>query len=132
MKKVLFVMMLCIMCSINSFAQQPEQKDGTYRVYCELVGTGKLFSSKVTVNLDFGQKSSFWTGNKGILVDDNGKPLDFNSMVDAMNFMGRLDWKFVQAYVVTTSNQNVYRWLLYKDVKNDEEIHQGFKVNGDK
>ena len=125
-------MMLCIMCSINSFAQQPEQKNGTYRVYCELVGTGKLFSSKVTVNLDFGQKSSFWTGNKGILVDDNGKPLDFNSMVDAMNFMGRLDWKFVQAYVVTTSNQNVYRWLLYKDVKNDEDIHQGFKVNGDK
>ncbi len=132
MKKVLFVMMLCIMCSINSFAQQPEQKSGTYRVYCELIGTGKLFSSKLTVNLDFGQKSSFWTGNKGTLVDDNGKPLDFNSMVDAMNFMGRLDWKFVQAYVVTTSNQNVYRWLLYKDVRNDEEIHQGFRVNGDK
>lgn len=125
-------MMLCIMCSINSFAQQPEQKSGTYRVYCELIGTGKLFSSKLTVNLDFGQKSSFWTGNKGTLVDDNGKPLDFNSMVDAMNFMGRLDWKFVQAYVVTTSNQNVYRWLLYKDVRNDEEIHQGFRVNGDK
>ena len=53
-------------------------------------------------------------------------------MVDAMNFMGRLDWKFVQAYVVTTSNQNVYRWLLYKDVRNDEEIHQGLRVNGDK
>jgi hypothetical protein len=41
----------------------------------------------------------------------------FTSMVDAMNYMGKDGWEFVQAYVVTASNQNVYRWLLKKKVK---------------
>jgi len=38
-------------------------------------------------------------------------------MVDAMNFMGTLGWEFVQAYVVTESNQNVYHWLLKMEIK---------------
>jgi hypothetical protein len=35
-------------------------------------------------------------------------------MIDALNYMGKNGWEFVQAYVVTTQNQNVYRWLLKK------------------
>ena len=42
----------------------------------------------------------------------------FNSMVDAMNWMGSMGWEFVQAYVVTVGNQNVYHWLLKKNLKN--------------
>lgn len=131
MKKViLLVLLLCSTCMVS--AQQNEPKEGTHRAYCELLGYAKFMSSKINVNLDFGQKSSFWTGNKGTLVDESGKVLEFQSMVDAMNFMGKLGWKFIQAYVVTASSQNVYHWLLYKDVTTDDEIHQGFKVNGDK
>ena len=47
-------------------------------------------------------------------------------MVDAMNYMGKRGWKFEQAYVVTTSNQNVYHWLLSKEVTQDEMINDGF------
>lgn len=90
-------------------------------IYCELLGTQKLLSSKVIVSVDFGQETSFWTGSsKEYLVDKNGKAISFNSMVDAMNYMGKLGWKFVQAYVVTTSNQNVYHWLLSKDIPVDK------------
>ena len=51
---------------------------------------------------------------------------EFNSMVDAMNYMGKRNWEFEQAYVVTTSNQNVYHWLLSKEVTSDEQIKEGF------
>jgi hypothetical protein len=130
MKKVLFCLML--LCSVCSFAQQEAPKEGTHRVYCELLGQGKLFSSKINVTVDFGQAQSFWTGNaKGCLVDDKGNTIDFNSMVDAMNYMGTLGWRFVQAYVVTVSNQNVYHWLLYKDISEDEAIKAGIKTVGD-
>ena len=40
----------------------------------------------------------------------------FNSMVDGMNYMGKDGWEFVQAYIVTSNNQNVYRWLLKKRI----------------
>lgn len=42
------------------------------------------------------------------------KTKTFNSMIDGMNYMGQLGWEFVQAYVVTSGNQNVYRYVLKK------------------
>lgn len=118
--------MLMACFAISAFAQS----DGTHRVYCELLGEQKgLFSSKVKVTVDFGQETNYWKGRKDQqLVDENGKNIDFNSMIDAMNYMGNLGWKFVQAYVVTTGNQNVYHWLLYKDITPDEDSTEGFKT----
>ncbi len=97
-------------------------------VYCELVGTGKLLSKKVTVQADFGQQTSFWKG-VDYIRDADGKRIEFNSMVDAMNFMGTQGWEFVQAYVVTTGSQNVYHWLLKKEIDAEEkkELEEGFK-----
>lgn len=110
MKKIF---LLLILCSLSCFIYAQNY------VYCELVGTGKFMSSKVKVQVDFGQKQSFWKG-VDFLKDENGKNKEFNSMVDAMNFFGKQGWVFVQAYVVTTSNQNVYHWLLKKEVTEEE------------
>lgn len=94
----------------------------TNYVYCELVGTGKLFSNKVNVQVDYGQETSFWKGIDYI-KDENGNKRQFNSMVDAMNFFGKQGWEFVQAYVITTQSRNVYHWLMKKAVT-DEELNQ--------
>jgi hypothetical protein len=84
---------------------------GSKYTYCELVGSQMFLSNKVMVAIDFGQETKFFQSN--IYKDEQtGKPKIFNSMVDALNFMGEKGWEFVQAYVVTASNQNVYRWLL--------------------
>lgn len=119
MKKLFTLLMLASCTLVN--AQEP------YKVFCELLGTGKFMSNKVSVTIDFGQKTKFWSGNaKQYLVNENGTRLEFNSMVDAMNYMGKRNWKFEQAYVVTTSSQNVYHWLLSKEVTDDEQIKEGF------
>lgn len=89
--------------------------------YCELVGTHKFMSTKVTVEVDYGQEVKPWSFQDDRIVDPTtGKPKSFNSMVDAMNFMGESGWEFVQAYVVTAGNQNVYHWLLKLQVKKNE------------
>lgn len=88
-------------------------------IYCELVGTGKMLSNKVKVQVDYGQETSFWKGIS-YMKDENGKNVEFNSMVDAMNYFGKQGWEFVQAYTVTTGNQNVYHWLLKKEVTEEE------------
>lgn len=104
-----------------------------HKVFAELLGHQKgLFTNKVKVTVDFGQNVSFWKQGDMTIVDkDTGKDIVFNSMVDAMNFMGKCGWDFVQAYVVTTGNQNVYHWLMTKDVNSDEEIKDGFNVRAD-
>ena len=118
MKKCLFLMLM--MVSMSVMGQEH------HRVYCELVGTGKLFSTKVNVTVDFGQETSYWRQDADqYLVDEKGNKIKFNSMVDAMNYMGRRGWGFEQAYVVTTNQQNVYHWLLSKEMTNDERIDEG-------
>ena len=123
MKKVVMCLIMSL-CMMMTYAQS----DGESRVYCELVGSSSMFSSKVKVTIDFGQETSFWKGNKDQqLVDSEGKDIKFNSMVDAMNFMGKNGWKFIQAYTIGDGkNGYVYRWLLYKDVKNEAEVLDGF------
>ncbi len=125
MKKI--VLFLSLVFSLTLSAQE-----GPRKVFCELLGTGKFMSSKVTVRIDFGQKNNFFTqSTDNRLVDEQGKAIAFNSMVDAMNFMGNLGWDFKQAYVVTTGQQNVYHWLLSKEVTSDDEITEGFTIKGD-
>lgn len=82
-------------------------------VYCELVGMAKFLSTKVTVSVDYGEERSFFQDTR-MRDEQTGKVTSFNSMVDALNYMSTKGWEFVQAYVVTTGNQNVYRWLLKK------------------
>lgn len=54
-------------------------------------------------------------------------------MVDAMNYLAKFRWKFEQAYVVTneSTNQNVYHWLLSKDIVSDDEIREGIITQKD-
>ena len=119
MKKCLFWLLMLV--SVNMMGQE------AHRMYCELVGTGKLFSTKVNVTVDFGQETSYWRQDVDqYLVDENGDKIKFNSMVDAMNYMGRRGWVFEQAYVITTNQQNVYHWLLSKAVADGEHIDEGF------
>jgi hypothetical protein len=81
--------------------------------YVQIVGTTKAFSTKLTIQIDFGQRTKFFsTGKETIVKDEDGKALDFNSMIDALNFMSKNGFEFVNAYVMIVSNQYVYNYIL--------------------
>ncbi|MDE6415596.1 MAG: hypothetical protein K2K68_01035 [Duncaniella sp.] len=125
MKKLILILSLILLGGVyNNISAR--------KAYAELLGFQKgLFSNKVKVHVDFGQNVSFWKQGNMTIVDEDGKDIVFNSMVDAMNFMGERGWEFQQAYVVTESGQNVYHWLLSKEVDSDEDIKAGFNVRSD-
>ncbi len=131
MKKSLFICLLFLSC-IGGFAQSKifQPSDSLYekprRVYCELLGMSNFFNTKVKISVDFGQSRSLTSDER--LVDENGKVIKFNSMVDGMNYMGQFGWKFAQAYVVTIGQQNVYHWLLYKDIMCEADTYKGFQT----
>ena len=118
MKKL--IISLLVLCPLIAWAQNQVVTDSVppmKTVFAELLGynTNVLGIGKnAKVEVDFGGESWGWKGNDGrdLLVDENGKDIKFNSMVDAMNYMGERGWTFEAAYVVTVAGQNVIHWLM--------------------
>ena len=83
--------------------------------YIQIVGTSRMLSNKLTIEIDFGQENKFFSSDKDTKVkDSSGKNMIFNSMIDALNFMTKNGYEFVQAYAINNNNQNVYHYLLRK------------------
>lgn len=87
---------------------------------------------KVNVQVDFGEKTSAWKGgNENFLVDDAGKRIKFNSMIDAMNYLAKFGWKFMDAYAISIGNKRVYHWLMKKNIAYGEDASEGIKQKRD-
>lgn len=123
------------------YAQEEEVKiiedsQDEITVFAQIMGINKNIlgiGNKISVEIDFGDEKNFW-GNDGrnILIDENGKELKFNSMVDAMNFMGSQGWKYEDSYVITVAQQNVIHWLLSKKIKKGEDKRGSIQQRRDK
>jgi hypothetical protein len=115
MKKLLFVLTLFLISFWVKGQEVATATDSIKYTYIEIVGTAKFLSNKVTIQMDFGQATKFGADNR-YKDPATGKPFVFNSMIDALNFMGKDGWMFVQAYTVTEgSSGNVYHFLLRKE-----------------
>jgi len=82
--------------------------------YIRIVGTSKMLSTKVLINIEFGQQVKMFKAKSTQLRDKNNKPITLNSMVDAMNLMDKYGYEFVQAYAFNVGNQAVYHYLMKK------------------
>lgn len=134
MRKLLLLMLLLLAAS--GIYSQDRNPWNPVRTYCEIVGTGNLAGTKIKIKIDFGQAKTSRTGRTDrFLVDKSGKKIMFNSMVDALNYMAQLGWRFEQAYVVTeVSNvapQNIYHYLLSKELTAGESIDSGIYTRSD-
>jgi len=124
-KTLLFVALVLATMCLNA--------QTTHTVYCELLGEETTFGNKVKVSVDFGQKGCYKFSDN-TLVDENGKDIKFNSMVDAMNYMSKFGWKFLQTYVFISTTLDKgskvyeYHWILSKDVTNDNDVTNGFST----
>ena len=118
MKNLILTLGLFFLTNV-SFAQVNDKNvsgNNPKFVYCEMVGTQKLFSLKYNIVIDFGENVSIWKDQR-IKDEVTGKAETFNSMVDGLNYMGEKGWEFAQAYVVTLGQNNVYHWLLKKKIE---------------
>ena len=90
--------------------------------YCQITVTSMgIAQSKVNISIDFGQESK--TFDNDTLVDAEGKPIEFNSLVDALNYLGERGWDFEQAYQVPSNLKGeppICRYLLSKVIDGDE------------
>lgn len=137
MKKYITTILLTL-CTTLSYSQSEAnkvQEPETHRIYCEVKGVQKDFSSGLKIIIDFGNQASYniWGALRSELkfVDDNGEEINFNSMVDAANYMVDKGWVFQQAYSSTYNSKPIIHWIFYKDVKNIEEAKKGIKTKSE-
>lgn len=102
--------MLLLTCVVSLNAQTDSTSTKVKWKYAEIVGTTKAFSLKITIFVDYGQEVNIWKDNR--VKDETGKVETFQSMVDAMNYMGESGWEFVQAYALSGQTGYVYHWLM--------------------
>ena len=117
MKKVLLLAILA-MVGFSSYAQTKVEQ------YCEVVATAKFMSRKVTIDIDYGEFKSMWKDNR--IKDDEGKAKAFNSVIDAINYLGKAGWKLVNAFPVTEGNSgSVYHYVFKKEFDLSETVGTG-------
>ena len=119
MKKI-FIITLFLLGALHSFAQTDSVK---VEQFCQVIATPRLLSNKVTIDVDFGNEKKFWSDTR--LRTWEGKVKKFNTIIDAMNFMGREGWSFINAYPVKYGDSEIFhfafRKLFYKrDVQTAE------------
>ncbi|DBA55387.1 TPA_asm: Q-rule protein [Porphyromonas phage phage017a_JCVISC001] len=128
MKKTKLVIILFLIAILPSLAQESSSASPMPKYcYCEVVGAeGGMFSTKVKITIDFGQAVNFFSQNsKREMVDENGTPIKFNSMIDAMNYMARFGWEVDHTYAITHGNNHVYHFLLKKKYVSEEDMLRG-------
>ncbi len=108
MKKIT-ITAIVLVSSIVSMAQADTIK---IEQYCQVIATPRLLSNKVTIDIDFGEEKSIWRDTR--LRTEAGKIKKFNTVIDAINYMGREGWIFVNAFPVRRGETEVYHFAFKK------------------
>ncbi len=110
-----YLPLLLLMLPVIAFTQDTTKVEQ----YCIMTATNKLFSSKVTIDIDYGEKRSIWKDNR--LKDEKGKLVNFNTTVDALNYLGKSGWNLVNTYPINNTNNPTSIYYVFKrEVKRNE------------
>ncbi len=102
----------------TAFASNAQVDTSTVEQYCQVIATPRLLSNKVTIDLDFGEEKSFWRDER--LKTYDGKLKKFNTIIDALNYMGRCGWIFINAYPVKYGTTDIYHFAFKKSFPKTE------------
>jgi len=88
----MLILVLFIFSSLNFFGQDTT----TVEQYCRVIISNRALSTKVNIEIDFGEERKLFKDNR--LRDEmSGRLKRFNSIVDALNYMGSQGWSLINA-----------------------------------
>ena len=75
--------------------------------YIQIIGTSLPFTSKQDIVIDFGRRSKYFKPKTNIIIkDENGKTIDLDSMIDALNFLSNFGFELVSSHGLFNQNLN--------------------------
>ena len=121
MKKLLFVLSLNGLFSLSAIAQvfvDGVNINEQEIVYCQLIGFNRASLNPTRIWLDYGQEN-FMTGlfkSPPAITGPDRKRREFNTVIDALNFMSTNGWELVSMQIAPGSEGGIgtYVYLLRK------------------
>lgn len=113
MKKIFIAAFILI--SFTGFTQDTTMVEQ----YCRLVAQNRLLSNKVNIDVDFGQERKFFSDNR-LRDEETGKIKKFNTVTDALNYLGSQGWILVNAYPVLEGSSSFLHFYFKKLFRKDE------------
>lgn len=112
------IVVLIFMIS-GSFTVQSQSVDNVLLseinvAYIEFTEIGKVFTPRVRIRVDFGQDRSRGRINESQITDSDGRVIEFNSLVDALNFFDQLGYEFLEGNRSHVERTNIDQYLLRK------------------
>lgn len=114
MKKILLLVLIA--GSFSAVAQDSSKVEQ----YCRLVAQNRLLSNRVNIDLDFGDERRLFSDNR-MRDEETGKLKKFNTVVDALNYMGSQGWVLVNAFPVNDGTNNTTLHYYFKKTMRKEE-----------
>lgn len=114
MKKILLLVL--ITGTLNAAAQDSTKVEQ----YCRLVAQNRLLSNRVNIDLDFGEERRLFSDNR-MRDEETGKLKKFNTVVDALNYMGSQGWILVNAFPVNDGTNSTTLHYYFKKTMRKEE-----------
>ena len=125
MKRVLIIVALLFICIIVPYVclganakEVPMENSEKYKVYCEI--SYMPYQRIAIVNIG---------STIDAIRDKNGKPKEFISILDAINYMAKFGWEIAEIYGIPKGNDKNTYYFLCKEVSNEDEIAKGLNLN---
>lgn len=121
------MIILLMAFSITAMAQENE---GKRAVYCDMMAYNFFGIGKVRIILDMGDRKSgqeFET-----ICEPDGKQKKFNTMMEALNYMGERGWRVIETYFISEFKTSVIHYLLEKMITDESQRKEGLILRPDK
>ncbi|MEO8854977.1 MAG: hypothetical protein ABI359_14430 [Ginsengibacter sp.] len=107
-----FLLAFIFLITTTIYAQSDTTK---VEQYCELFANPVLFSKNLLIDANFGVARKFWSDDK--IKEETNKLKKFNSLIDAMNYLGAQGWKYVNCL---RTEKDDYHYIFRKEFLKSE------------
>lgn len=114
MKKILLLVL--VTGSLQAMAQDSTRVEQ----YCRLVAQNRLLSNRVNIDVDYGDERKLFSDNR-MRDEETGRVKKFNTVVDALNYMGSQGWILVNAFpVIEGTNTTTLHYYFKKSFRKED------------
>lgn len=80
----------------------------------------RMLNPRVLVALDYGQERTSIDNRSTRILDRSGRPMEFNTEMDVLNFMDSIGYEYLDTYVTVANNTSNTHYILKRKEARDE------------
>ena len=84
-------------------------------VFCDLVSRKKFLSFEEEITINYGNRDNLWI-DKEIYTILQKDIKNYNSIIDALNYMGNEGWKIINSYSSSKDSYTIEHYILKKEI----------------